>query len=54
MYQDEVKTLKRTNVDKIDWFPKLEKFTRARASQPAVHPNLLYSQAGSHFGTASR
>jgi hypothetical protein len=54
LYKDEIRSLKKTNVDKMDWFPKPEKFTQAGRNQPAVHPHLLYSQAGSHYGPRSR
>jgi len=49
MWQDEMKSLKKTNVDKIDWFPTLR---RARGSRGGgrVHPYLSYSQAGAYYG----
>jgi len=49
MWQDEMRSLKRTNADKIDWFPKLK-----RAGQGSrdflVHSNLSYRQVGSFYG----
>lgn len=48
-YQDELKSLKKTNADKIDWFPSLRKpsdFSR----DPLVHPHLSYKQIGGYYG----
>jgi len=53
MWEDEVKSLKRTNIDKIDWLPVLERPNQGR-TDPFVTKSLLYRQAGSHFGPASR
>ena len=52
MYKDEVRSLKKHNVDKIDWFPSLH--SRRNNGIGRVHPNLLYQQAGPHFGRSSR
>ena len=55
LYQDEVKNLKKTNVDKIDWFPTL--FPASASHSPSRHlvaPNLAFSQAGANFGPRSR
>jgi hypothetical protein len=48
-YRDELKVLRRTNVDKIDWFPKLMRPTQSGFSD-RVHPHLRARQAGSKFG----
>lgn len=51
LYKDEIGNLKKTNVDKIDWFPKMK-----RPNQSDSIPlgrGLLYAQAGSMFGPAS-
>jgi len=53
LWQDEMRSLKRTNCDKIDWFPTLKR-PRQASSDALVAPNLLYRQAGSNFGPASR
>ena len=48
LYKDEINSLKKTNVDKIDWFPNLK---GRRANRYAkVHPTLYYFQAGDGFG----
>ena len=53
MYDDEIKNLKKTNVDKIDWLPVLERANQGR-TDPFVTKNLLYRQAGAHYGPSSR
>lgn len=52
MYRDELKSLKKNNVDKIDWFPKLRraKDSFGGAGVAGVHPYLGYNQVGSNFG----
>lgn len=54
LYKDEVKNLKKTNIDKIDFLPSLLKAKDSRqslnASRMMVRPNLSYSQVGSYFG----
>ena len=51
LYKDEVRNLKRTNVDKIDWLPRLK---RAKNSQGPdgilVNRWLSYQQVGSDYG----
>jgi hypothetical protein len=49
MWQDEMKSLKRTNTDKIDWFPTMKR-PYSTGSQQLVHPYLSYSQIGSQYG----
>jgi len=49
LYKDELAILRKTNVDKIDWFPKLKKPNDGRGDS-LVHPYLSYTQAGSQFG----
>lgn len=51
MFQDELVSLRKTNLDKIDWFPKLKK--RYSTRFPAVHPYLEFRQVGSQFGPSS-
>lgn len=50
LYKDELKTLKKTNVDKIDWFPKLQRGNQSSSISPLLHPYLAYNQAGVSFG----
>ena len=51
MYMDEVKSLRRTNMDKIDWFPTLK---RPYSREDEVSPTLKYRQIGPNFGPSSR
>ena len=53
MYKDEIASLKKTNVDKIDWLPVLERPNQGR-TDPYVTKGLLYSQVGPNFGISSR
>jgi hypothetical protein len=53
MYDDEIASLKKTNVDKIDWLPILERPNQGR-TDPFVTKGLLYRQAGGSYGPASR
>ena len=48
LYKGEINSLKKTNVDKIDWFPRLN--GRRVNRRVKVHPNLYYTQAGAHYG----
>lgn len=52
LYKDEIRSLKKTNMDKIDYFPTLKRPYNAGAAR--VHPQLQYRQAGSYFGPAKR
>jgi len=52
LYQDEIKNLKKTNIDKIDWFPKLRR--PMPSGRLGVHPHLSYNQVGSYYGPSSR
>lgn len=52
LYRDEIRNLKRTNIDKIDWFPTMRRPGASTAGGP--HPFLSYRQVGSHFGPAGR
>jgi hypothetical protein len=54
LYKDEIRNLRKTNMDKIDWFPSLRRPTLHRTAGTRAHPFLLYRQAGSNFGPASR
>jgi hypothetical protein len=48
LYNDEIRNLKKTNMDKIDWLPTLQRPGRARGNN-YVHPQLKRNQAGSYF-----
>jgi len=52
MYNDEVRNLRKDNIDKIDWFPTLQR--PYNSGSPRVHKNLLYRQAGGYYGPSSR
>lgn len=52
LHQDEIRNLRKTNVDKIDWFPGLKKAYSLVGAR--VAPNLLYSQIGAYYGPSSR
>jgi hypothetical protein len=49
MWQDEMKSLKKTNADKIDWFPTLRKPQRSY-KDALIHPTLSYRQVGANYG----
>lgn len=53
LYIDEVRTLRRNNVDKIDWFPKMKR-PFSDVSGNVGNTILNYSQIGSYYGRASR
>ena len=53
LFLDELKTLRRTNADKIDWFPTLKR-PRGVSGDPRVTSNLLFRQVGSQYGKSSR
>jgi len=53
MFKDELKTLRRTNTDKIDWYPELRR-PRSNRGDLRVTSNLLYRQMGSNFGPSFR
>lgn len=54
MYRDELKSLKRTNVDKIDWYPKLMRAGGGRNRDYRVNQFLSASQFGNNFGPSVR
>ena len=53
LYQDEVNSLKKHNIDKIDWLPILKRPSQDR-TDPFVVKNLLYRQVGPSYGPSSR
>ena len=54
LYQDELTSLKKTNLDKLDYFPKLRRPGQDRNNDLFVTPGLLFRQAGAMYGPASR
>jgi len=52
LYRNEVQSLKKHNIDKIDWFPSLR--GRRRSGIGLVHPSLSFAQVGPHFGRRFR
>ncbi len=52
LYKDELIVLRRTNVDKIDWFPTLRGKTR-NSNRRGDFGGLSFSQVGPYFGPAS-
>ena len=54
LYQHELASLKKNNVDKMDFFPVLRRPWANRGSNVFVNKSLLYQQAGSYFGPSSR
>ena len=51
MWQDEMNSLKKTNSDKIDWFPRLKRPNENNAGFARVHPYLQTRQAGPFYGS---
>jgi hypothetical protein len=51
MYKDEIKNLRRTNVDKIDWIARFKR--PYLAGNDLVRPNLSYRQVGPYYGRSS-
>jgi hypothetical protein len=52
MYMSEMKSLRKTNVDKIDWYVRLGRPLSHGNLGP--HRSLGYNQVGSHFGPGTR
>jgi len=53
LYVDEIRSLRKINADKLDWFPTLLR-PQSGSRDARVRPNLFYRQAGPLFGPASR
>jgi len=51
MYKDEMRSLRKTNMDKIDWFPILG---RSFSRRDAIRPILRYGQIGPNYGPSTR
>lgn len=45
LYGDELRSLKKVNTDKLDWFPKLHRYDSGDRN-PMIHSNLSYRQTG--------
>lgn len=56
LYTDEIKTLRRTNMDKIDWLPSLKRPQDSRRSNNRISNGrgLLYGQLGANYGPSWR
>lgn len=46
LYQNEIKNLRKTNIDKIDWLPRMQRPREDRANQPRIGRFLAYGQVG--------
>lgn len=53
-WQDEMRSLKKTNADKIDWFPTLRRAGESLFADTKVHPFLSHRQVGSYYGPRVR
>ena len=53
MWKDELKSLKKTNVDKIDWFPTLRRPGKANILNRRFHPYASQAQVGPFYGSRS-
>ena len=54
LWTDEVKSLRRTNVDKMDFFPSLKRPGDDSLRDPMIHPALSYRQLGGNYGPMGR
>jgi hypothetical protein len=56
MFKDEMRVLRRTNLDKIDWIPRLKRRRESRGhlNRNTIGRGLQYRQIGSFFGPATR
>jgi hypothetical protein len=54
LYQNELTTLRKTNCDKIDWFPTLKRPGRGGHQGGMLRGNILFQQFGPYFGPSSR
>lgn len=50
LYKDEVKNLKKTNADKIDWLPTLQRDNSMSNRGGLIHNQLGYNQLGGNYG----
>lgn len=54
MYKDEIRSLRKTNMDKIDWIPQKLRPNQGRPGSALLHRNLSYGQVGSQYGPSRR
>ena len=54
LYLQELASLKKNNVDKMDFFPVLRRPFNNRGNNVFVNKSLLYQQAGAYYGPQSR
>jgi len=55
LYLDEVKSLKRVNTDKVDWYPVLKRPQDSRGNRNSrISRGLSYLQLGANYGPSSR
>lgn len=50
LWKDEIRSLRRTNVDKIDWLPRLQRPNQGMRGDSLVHPHLGLRQLGGNYG----
>lgn len=53
LYKDELKQLKKNNIDKIDWLPRLMKPETGWFGGTMAHKHLSYAQLGGYYGPRS-
>ena len=54
LYQDEIKSLRRTNIDKIDQLEVLKRPSQSGPNNLLAHRNLAYVQLGGMYGPSTR
>ena len=54
VYQDELRSLRGTDMDKIDWYPLLQRGMGRNRTDMMVSKNLLFQQVGAFYGPSSR
>jgi hypothetical protein len=54
LFTEEIRSLKKTNLDKMDFFPVLRRPYGNRQNDAMITGGLLFRQAGANFGPASR
>ncbi len=53
LYKDEIRTLKKTNADKLDFLPTLKRPSQGSSSAARLHSQVAYTQLGGFFGPMS-
>lgn len=54
LFKEELKTLRRENMDDISWIPSLHKPKESYQQDLFINPNISYSQLGGNFGPMKR